>query len=611
MNARRIGMWLATALAGSTLAASGDHPAGQLPTHIVIARGADAWSGQLRGMRFLPTLGTLDAPAPTDLWEAGRLLDGTVPDARHIWTFRHGDSTAREHAPLRWDALSPAQQAAIDGTDKLGAQRIDYLRGVRQGEHQESRFRPRPSVLGAMRGAHIQLLGPPDVTLDARHAAFRLAHARRPWMVYVGANDGMLHAFDALTGVERFAVMSDAVLPAAARNASRGEPVPTPVCSHPFAADAWTGTQWHSILACANGAMGSGLFLVDVTDPTSATPPPMLAYDASDDPTVGRIDGPIPIVPLVDSGNGPPRWFAISGNGTGDANADSRLLLLALDQPRTSAWQTDRTAYAIRVPRAGSRGGLGAPAVALGPHGTATVAYVPDTQGQIWRFDLSHGPAWPQALGTNATQRRTPFFKATARGGAPQRVLGPILLATTAGGPLLVFSAIDAHGNATLYGVADTDGTLRNLSRDNLTALNASEEADGVVIRSDGGGAPNGWHIDLPNGQTVDDLTTAGANTLLLTTRNAGGQQHAYLLDTRTGLPTDKAGRTGHVVIGLPLVTVQVAPAVQTPDGTATQATHTTVWQSDGQRAHPLESRIYTRQLGRLSWREVTEAGTR
>lgn len=610
MNARHIGVWLATALAGSTLAASRDHPAGQLPTRVVIARGGDAWSGQLRGMRFLPTLGTLDAPAPTDLWEAGRLLDRAAADARQLWTFRAGESTARVPVPLRWEALSAPQQAAIDADEKLGRQRIDYLRGVRNGEYGDPGLRPRASVLGAMRGARVQLLGPPGFVLDARHAAFRQTHARRPWMVYVGANDGMLHGFDALTGAERFAVMSDAVLPTAARNTSPGQPVPAPVCRRPFAADAWTGAQWHSVLTCANGAMGPGLFLVDITDPTWSGPVPMLAYDGSDDASVGRVDGPIPVVPLADNDNGPARWFAISGNGEGDANADSRLLLLALDQPRTSPWQPDRTAYAVTVPRAGSRGGLGAPAVALGPQGTATLAYAPDTQGQIWRFDLSRGPTWRQALGTNETQRRTPFFKATSRGGSLQRVLGPILLAATAGGPLLVFTAIDAHGAATVYGVADT-GTSGNLSRDNLSRLNANEDADGVAIRADGGGASNGWHVDLPKGQAVDDLTAAGTHGVLLTTRDASGRERAYLLDPRTGLPPNKDGRTGHVLTGTPLITMHAAPPAHMPGGVAVQAVHTTMWQLNGERAQRLQSRSYTRQLGRLSWREVTEAGTR
>jgi len=609
MSALRCCTWVLAVLAGSTPAASGDSSAGQLPTHVVIARGDDAWSGRLRALQFLPTLGTLDAPAPPDLWEAGRLLDATPPDARQLWTFRRSDPATRAPVPLRWDALSPAQQAAIDGGDGLGATRIDYLRGVRQQKPDEAQLRARTSVLGGMRGAHVLWVGPPGFALDARHAGFRQQHAQRPWMIYVGANDGLLHGFDARTGVERFAVMPDAVLPAAARDASPGQPVPTPVCRWPFAADAWTGAQWHSVLACGNGAMGAGLFLVDVTDPTSSAPLPMLAYDASDDPTVGHIEGPIPIVSLAGDGGTQSRWFAISGNGEGDSRVASRLLLLALDQPRTSPWQPAHTAYAIGVPAGASAGGLGAPAVVLGPEGRATFAYAADPQGQIWRFDLSGTPPWRNALGNNDTQRHTPFFSATSRSGAPQRVLSPILLAATAGGPLLVFAATDNAGNATLYGVADTSDSPRGLSRANLAGRSATGDADSVLIRPDGSGGANGWRIELPPGQAPDDLVSAGTQNLLLTTRDATGRDHAYLLDPRTGLPHDKTERTGQIIIGAPLITTVNAPPVQTPSGTATQATHTSLWQLDGQHIRQMETHATTRQLGRLSWREVTEAG--
>ena len=610
MKAQRLGTLVIAALAGSTPAATSDPPAGRLPTHILTARGDDAWSGRLRALQFLPTLGTLDAPAPSDRWEASRLLDAKAPSARQLWTFRHGEPSTHAPVPLHWEALSPTQQATLDGSDKLGAQRIDYLRGARDHEHNNSGLRPRNSLLGAMRGAHVQLLGPPGFVLDPGHKPFREQHAQRPWMVYIGANDGMLHGFDAVTGEERFAAMSDAALPTAARNTSPGQPVPGTVCGRPFAADAWTGAQWRSLLACANGTIGSGLFLVDVTDPTSSSPPIMLAYDASDDPTVGRVEGPIPMVPLANGRSSKPRWFAISGNGEGGANVESRLLLLALDQPIESPWHSD-TAYAIKVPGDTSLGGLGAPAVALGPQGTATFAYAADTHGQIWRFDLSGAPPWPNALGADETQRRTPLFKATSRGGAIQRILSPILLAASAGGPRLVFIAVDTGGNATLYGVADANNAVRNLSRKNLTGLHAAEVGDGTVISPGASSTTNGWRIDLPAGQVPDDLTTAGTNSLLLTTRDAAGRELVYLLDAHTGLPTDKRGRSGHVLIGAPLITVQNAPTTQSPSGTTAQATQTSVWQLDGGQVRQLESRTYTRRLGRLSWREMTEAGAR
>jgi len=606
---RLVTLLLMATLKAPMAAAASDHTAGRLPTHVIVARGDDAWAGRLRALRFLPTLGTLDTPAPTDLWEAGAILNAMPVDSRHLWTFRDRDSAQHAPAPLLWEAVSPMQQATINATDEFGAERINYLRGIRRHEQGTSALRPRSGLLGAMRGARVQLLGPPGFVLDPSHISFREQHARRPWMVYIGANDGMLHGFDALTGVERFAVMPDAVLATAAKNASPGQSVPRPVCARPFAADAWTGTQWRSILACTNGTMAPGLFLVDVTEPLSTFPPPaMLAYDSNDDHDVGAMEGPVPVVAVPNGGDPTPRWFAISGNGRCKADAVSKLLLLSLEQ-HTASWQPGRTAYAITIPTDASRGGLGPAAVALGLKGTATVAYAGDAQGQIWRFDLTGAPPWSNALGNNEADRRLPFFTATSRSGSIQRILAPILLAATAGGPLLVFTAVDDDGNATLYGVAD--GGSRRLSRDSLTGLGATDVADGVVIEPHAHSSQNGWHIDLPGGQLPDDLSAAGSHSLLLTTRDIAGRDRAYLLDTLTGLPPRKDSPTGHILASAPLITVQTDAWGATAGGKPTQSVNTTLWHVESGLIRQLETRRYTRQLGRLSWREMTETSTR
>ena len=610
MTSRLVTILLTATLKASMAAATSDHPAGHLPTHVIVARGDDAWAGRLRALRFLPTLGTLDAPAPTDLWEAGAILNAMPVDTRNLWTFHDRDSAPHAATPLLWETLSPTQQAAVNTTDEFGAERVNYLRGIRRHEQGKPALRPRTGLLGAMRGARVQLLGPPGFVLDPRHVRFREQHARRPWMVYVGANDGMLHGFDALTGVERFAVMPDAVLATAAKNASAGHPVPRPLCPRPFAADAWTGTEWRSILACTNGSMAPGLFLVDVTDPVpSSAPPPMLAYDGSDDHDVGEMEGPVPVVAVPNGGDSTPRWFAISGNGRGKAGVPSKLLLLSVEQQRSASWLPDRTAYAVTIPTDASRGGLGPAAIALGLKGTATVAYAGDAQGQIWRFDLTGAPPWSNALGNNEADRRRPFFTATSRSGSIQRILAPILLAATAGGPLLVFTAVDDEGNATLYGV--TDGGSRRLSRDSLTGLSAMDVADGVVIAPNAHGSQNGWRIDLPGGQLPDDLSAAGSHSLLLTTRDIAGRDRAYLLDTLTGLPARKDGHTGHILASAPLITVQTDALGATAGGKPTQTVNTTLWHVEGGHIRQLETRRYTRQLGRLSWREMTETSTR
>ncbi len=603
---------LCAMLAGTTHPGVTDPSAGQLPTHYLAAPGDDAWSGRLHALQFRLPPDMPETFQPPAMWEAAKRLDAHPPDTRRLWTFRQGDALDRTAVPLRWEALAPAQRDLLNGHDGHGVIRLGYLRGVRRQETELPQLRRRTSVLGAVRGAHVQLLGPPTFMLDARHTEFRRQHAGRRWTVYIGANDGMLHAFDALTGSERFAVMPDAALPAVTRNIAADQPAPAPVCRRPFATDAWTGAQWRSVLACATGAMAPGLFLVDVTDPDAETPPPLLAYDTHDDPAVGHVEDPVPVVPLADESGTQSRWFALSGNGDSIPAMESRLLLLALDQPRATPWQPGRTAFAITVPPTASLGGLGAPAVALGPDGRASFAYAGDHHGQVWRFDLRGAPPWPQALGHSDAERRQPFFTATSRAGLRQRIAGPILLAATAGGPLLVLTAVDPAGAATVYGVTDAGSGRRNLTRGHLAGRTASEASEGAALRADDGSPIDaGWRIDLPVGHTPDDLVSAGPDSLLLITRDSAGHRRAYLLDPRSGLPVDGNMLSGRVLASEPLVTVHAGPPVTRADGSSTQVVQTRLWHAAGGLLQSLETHRQSHRLGRLNWREVLEEGIR
>lgn len=291
---------------------------------------------------------------------------------------------------------------------------------------------------------------------------------------------------------------------------------------------------------------------------------------------------------------------------------ESRLLLLALDQPRAVPWQPGRTAFAITVPSVASRGGLGAPAVALGTNGHVTFAYAGDCHGQVWRFDLRGTPPWPQALGRNAAERQQPLFTATSRAGLRQRIVGPILLAATAGGPLLVFTAIDPAGAATLYGVRDATHGQRKLAREHLAGRTASETNDAVALHADDDRPIDaGWRIDLPAGHAPDDLVSAGQDSLLLITHDADGRSRAYLLDPRSGLPVDGKLRSGRMLASEPLVTVHAAPPVTQADGSSTQVIQTQLWQAMGNRLQTMATDRQSRRLGRLNWREVLEEGMR
>src|SRR5690606_25014505 len=93
--------------------------------------------------------------------------------------------------------------------------------------------------------------------------------------IYVGANDGMLHAFDAKTGEERFAFIPSAViknlpiLTAEDYGKEGGTTHRYFVDSSPVARDVYFNIARDKLLLGSLGAGGRFLFAVDITDPDS------------------------------------------------------------------------------------------------------------------------------------------------------------------------------------------------------------------------------------------------------------------------------------------------------------------------------------------------------
>ena len=96
---------------------------------------------------------------------------------------------------FRWANLSATQQASINSNSGIGADVVNYVRGDKSNESAGRFFRPRVSVMGAV--------------IHSR--AMFVDHATAP-TVYVGANDGMLHAINESTGAERWAYVPRAAI---------------------------------------------------------------------------------------------------------------------------------------------------------------------------------------------------------------------------------------------------------------------------------------------------------------------------------------------------------------------------------------------------------------
>lgn len=210
-------------------------------------------------------------------------------------------------------------------------------------------------------------------------------------MIYVGANDGSLHAFDAdnsLTEVFAFYPQTLwAKLPALVdANYDHQYYVDGSV----KVADAFdvsepdASNKWKTVLVGTTGAGGTGVFALDVTNPVSNA----AATSAFADKTVlWEIDESIteyadlgytlaqPSVVLLQTG----QWAALVANGYG--NGKSLLYVIDLFTGQKIA-QLDTGVT--------SGGGLSTP-VAIDSDGddAADIVYAGDLLGNLWRFDIS------------------------------------------------------------------------------------------------------------------------------------------------------------------------------------------------------------------------------
>jgi len=299
-----------------------------------------------------------------------------------------GDAT-----PFRIDSLSLDQQSAILSNSQTTniEQVINFIRGDRSNEIQNGgALRQRLNVLGDIIHSPPQYVAAPDqdFTFDS-YPAFVNANLNRAPRVYVGANDGMLHAFDALTGDEVFAYIPSMV------TANLGALTRQPYI-HTYFVDGQLATgdvffdgTWHTVLVGGLGAGGKGFFALDITDANASNVSPETAalndrllweVDASDDdigfsysrPTIARLNDD--------------RWYAVVGNGYNSESGNAKLLIIDIETGTVREVTADDNN--------GNTGpnGLSSPSlIDIDGNNTADVAYAGDIDGNLWKFDLSGG----------------------------------------------------------------------------------------------------------------------------------------------------------------------------------------------------------------------------
>lgn len=419
------------------------------------------WSGQLLAFGINED-GSVN---PTADWNAGTVLNTQNHDTgREIITFNPtadvvpGGAAEGQGVPFRWPAayktpapltdMSSAQinslltnapypaatavVAQVTANQAFGAAITNYLRGQRTNEGIGYEFRTRNSILGDIVNSDPRYVGAPafrypESIAPKSYAAFKTAYDDRDPMVYVGANDGMLHGFAEEDGSEQIAYMPYEVFSNIASLARPDYSHRYFVDAGPNIVDAFLATRddpssavdglWRSVLVGGLGGGGQAVYALDVTEPdnfdeVNAASLALWEFSDTDDADLGFTYGKPQIAKMA---NG--RWAAIFGNGynnsvaDGAASATGRAALFIVDlETGDLIRKLSTNTGSVATPN-----GLATPTV-IDYNGdyVADFIYAGDLLGNIWKFDVTNAsPAqWDSDYKSGANPR--PLFTTTA-----------------------------------------------------------------------------------------------------------------------------------------------------------------------------------------------------
>lgn len=378
---------------------------------------------------------------------------------------------------------------------------INYLRGDRSQEKANGGIlRTRTGILGDIVNSQPVYVGAPNPRLyttatfngASTYASFAAAKSTRAPMIYVGANDGMLHGFDASTGAEKFAFVPKAAMTGLLDYTDPNYQHRYYVDGELTVSDVYSGSGWRSVLVGTMGRGGKGMFALDVTDPNNIT----VLWDKTSTTTdlvgLGNNLGK-PIIGQLANG----QWYAMLGNGPNSTGDSADLILVNAMTGVSSRIQTGSS---------GNNGLSGVLAWSSNNDFIVDRLYAGDLNGNLWRFDMT---------GANGTPRR--LFSASYGAKAQPITAAPTAAKDPATGLTWVFFGTGKYlssgdlGNKDVqswYGLIDRGNTIPS-NRASLNKVNILQEGtvNGFAVRvieDKPSAGTDGWYMDLisPPGTT-------------------------------------------------------------------------------------------------------------
>ncbi|HMM51371.1 MAG TPA: PilC/PilY family type IV pilus protein [Burkholderiaceae bacterium] len=590
------------------------------------------WDGDITAREIDLAAGTV---SDTPIWSAQAKLDTKVSassDTRHVYF--NGGGTLKEFTPANLATQKAAngfapgpdnpngqltQYAALTAAEQAQATQdsiINYLRGQTQHEDEGTNawplYRDRKHALGdIVNGAPVYVRKPPFAYSDDNYAQFVELKKNRKSVVYAGANDGMLHAFDGDTGDELWAYIPTAVIPDLYKLADKSYPT-----NHRFYVDGpivvgdvcpattCNANQWKTILVGGLGKGGRAYYALDVTDPAS----PKLLWEFADD-NLGYSYGNAILTKV--SG----QWAVIVASGYNNnvspGDGKGRLFVLkASDGSKLAEIVTDNT---VTDPSKSGIAKINNWVSNTSLDNSTQHVYGGDLDGNVWRFDVVAKTA--TKITTIGKTKGAPTQPITTKpelaevkiGGSQKRVI------LVGSGKYLGTSDVGSTQLMSLYAIKDDliSPPYGNF-RDNTAAVvhdlsgdSGSRQLSYTAMSAD----KIGWYIDLDakSGErvNVDPKYQLGwwvvpSNIPTPNVCNIGGTSWLYFIDPWTG--RTRVADTGWAVnVGNTLIVgINI---VKLPSG----KTVTIVTTSDAKYpvfGNPMAP--FGANVRRLNWRELT-----
>ncbi len=502
----------------------------------------------------------------SDQWDAATQLNTQVSassDTRKIITSRG----TRDGVAFLYANLSTTQQAALDlnssnVVDTRGVDRVGYLRGHSQHEGSSpDQFRPRPKrKLGDIVNSNPWYTGEPAAGYSdvdyAGYSSFRSTYLDRIPVVYVGANDGMLHGFNACEVGSTYA--TNTVCTTAMAGTEVLAYVPTSVytnlrkltwqdynTSHiyfvdgsPMVGDAFVNGSWRSVLLGGLNSGGKAYYALDVTNPTDASKAaPIFSQanaaslqlweftDANDadlgltynlPPTNQETGQPLQITRMA---NG--KWAAIVGNGYNSSSGKAALFILFLNGPTGtgSTWTLGTDYIKLVAETATTTNGLSTPyPFDSNGDGYVDVVYAGDLKGNMWKFFVGPNAADADVTSDPATWRvafsTSPLFTASNAAGQIQPITNPPVVSLHPTSGLMVLFGTGKYIETTdvantdvqsFYGLRDIGtqvagrASLKSVVLSNTLPRSITESTAAATPQTDGAGnaLDLGWYANL------------------------------------------------------------------------------------------------------------------